>query len=102
MNCYDVLGEMWSLTGNYGNALESFQTGLKLGHEPVFDSRKKGDVRRRIRLLLKVAQILFQKDRSLEAETLITTHAEDFKQLELPTPSREQVQELITRLTKGE
>jgi tetratricopeptide (TPR) repeat protein len=101
MNCYYLLGELWSLMGNDENALEGFQTGLKISHEPVFDTRKKGDVRRRIRLLLKVAQILFQRDRSLEAETLITKHADDFKQLELPTPSREQVQELITHLTKG-
>jgi tetratricopeptide (TPR) repeat protein len=101
MNCYYVLGELWSLVGNYENALESFQTGLKVAHAPVFDSRKKGDVRRRIRLLLKVVQILFRMDRGLEAETLITAHADDFKQLEIHTPSREQVQELITRLTKG-
>jgi tetratricopeptide (TPR) repeat protein len=101
MNCYDVLGEIWALLGKDEKALESFQEGLKVGHNPVFESRKKGDVLRRIRLLLKVAQILFKKDRSSEAERLIADHADDFEQLELHTPSREQVQELIIRLTKG-
>jgi tetratricopeptide (TPR) repeat protein len=101
MNCYYQLGDIGSHLGNEEKALESFQEGLQVGHNRVFESRKKGDVVRRVRLLLKVAQTLFKKDRSLEAQKLLADHAKDFEQLELSTPSREQVQELITRLTKG-
>jgi tetratricopeptide (TPR) repeat protein len=102
MNCYYVLGEIWAVLKNDEIALQSFQEGVRVGHNPVFDSRREGDLQRRLRLLLKAVQILFRLDRSHEAESLMMEHADDFKHLELPVPSSGgHVLELITHLTKG-
>lgn len=102
VNCYYLLGEVFMILGDNKRTLEVFQQGLRLSHDQIFESRQTGDVRRRVRLILKIANLLFGTDRRGEAEAVLAEHESDFKQLEFPTPSQEQqVHELITRLTKG-
>ncbi len=102
VNCHYLLGEISMVLGDDKAALQAFEDAARLSSETIFESRQAGDVRRRVRSVLKIADILFRNDRSFEAEVILAEHANDFVQLELGTPSREQIHELITRLTKGE
>jgi tetratricopeptide (TPR) repeat protein len=101
VNCHQLLGEILRFLGNDIDALSAFREALLLSNDLTVEDRPVGDVRRRARSVLMIADILFRNDRHGEAEALLEEYAIDFKQLELPIPSRYEVHELITRLTKG-
>ena len=93
VNCCYLLGEVLMVLRDDVRALEAFKLGLRISHEEIFESRQTSDVRRRVRMLRKIADLLSRTDYPSEAEALLAEHADEFRQLELPPPSREHVEE---------
>jgi len=101
-NCYSSLGEIHKWLGDNEKALADFRSALEVSNEDIFRNRLRGDVKRRLRMLLEVVQLLYRMNQDSEVENLVAAHAADFQQLELPHPTRGGVDQLIALLkTEG-
>jgi tetratricopeptide (TPR) repeat protein len=101
-NCYYTLGELWLKLDSTAKALDYFQKSLHVSNEPIFEDGSRGDIRRRLRAVLRILQLFYRKAQVDDARGLIAANEDAFFQLKLDYPAEERLDQLIIHLESKE
>ena len=100
-NCYYLLGRLLLDQENTGEALKYFNHSLDVTNEPVFRHRIRGDVRRRVKALAQIMQILLSSNENQKVGVLFDQFRADFDLFRNSYPDQK-IGEILDRLEAEE
>lgn len=101
-NTYYLLGTLWLELEHPNRALSYFEESLKVCDDEIFRGNPDGDAKRRLRAVLRIAQLSYRGGDPTRAYRLVSDYERDFHQLQLDYPNPESVEELILQLEARE
>ncbi len=101
-NCYYTLGQLWLKLDSNEKAMDYFERSLKVSNEEIFKGSSPGDVRRRLKALLRMVQLFYLRGAVQDARHLIANYESDFYLLKLDYPDEKRVDHLISQLEAKE
>ena len=101
-NCYYTLGKLWLKLHSTEKAMDAFEQSLKISNEEIFKGSSPGDVRRRLKALLRKVQLFYLRGAVQDARKLIVNYEHDFYRLKLDYPDEKRVDHLISQLEAKE
>jgi len=101
-NCYYTLGQLWLKLHSTEKAMDYFQKSLKVSNEEIFKGSSPGDVRRRLKAVLRIVQLFYLSGAVHDARHLIANYESDFYLLKLDYPDEKRVDHLISQLEAKE